>query len=250
MPGKKFDMMRFTGNVFLISGGARGLGEAQARRLVAEGAQVVIGDVLLEEGRALAGELGAACLFQPLDVTVEEQWVSAVLLAEGLGKLSGLVNNAGVYKPTSMVDTAAAEFDRHTRVNQLGTFLGMRAAVPAFERSGGGVIVNMSSTVALRSAPNAIAYTASKWAVRGMTKAAALELAPKNIRVNSVHPGPIDTDMLNVRSREENLRRVQQVPMKRLGTKEEIAGLVLFLLSDESRYMTGSEVAMDGGAAL
>lgn len=243
-------MMRFTGSVFLISGGARGLGEAQARRLVAEGARVVIGDVLLEEGRVLARELGAACIFQPLDVTDEAQWEAAVLVAEGIGKLNGLVNNAGVYKPTPMIDTAAAEFERHTRVNQLGTFLGMRAAIPALERTGGGAIVNMSSTVSLRSAPNAIAYTASKWAVRGMTKAAALELAPKNIRVNSVHPGPIDTDMLNVRSREENLRRVQQVPMKRLGTKEEIAGLVLFLLSDESRYMTGSEVAMDGGAAL
>ena len=243
-------MMRFTGSVLLISGGARGLGEAQARRLVAEGARVVIGDVLLEEGRALARELGAACIFQPLDVTDEAQWEAAVLVAEGIGKLNGLVNNAGVYKPTPMIDTAAAEFERHTRVNQLGTFLGMRAAIPALERTGGGAIVNMSSTVSLRSAPNAIAYTASKWAVRGMTKAAALELAPKNIRVNSVHPGPIDTDMLNVRSREENLRRVQQVPMKRLGTKEEIAGLVLFLLSDESRYMTGSEVAMDGGAAL
>ena len=242
--------MRFTGSVFLISGGARGLGDAQARRLVAEGARVVIGDVLLEEGRALARELGAACIFQPLDVTDEAQWEAAVLVAEGIGKLNGLVNNAGVYKPTPMIDTAAAEFERHTRVNQLGTFLGMRAAIPALERTGGGAIVNMSSTVSLRSAPNAIAYTASKWAVRGMTKAAALELAPKNIRVNSVHPGPIDTDMLNVRSREENLRRVQQVPMKRLGTKEEIAGLVLFLLSDESRYMTGSEVAMDGGAAL
>ena len=126
----------------------------------------------------------------------------------------------------------------------------MRAVVPAFKRAGGGAIVNMSSTVGLRSAPNAIAYTASKWAVRGMTKAAALELAPLDIRVNSVHPGPIDTHMLDVRSREENLRRVQQVPMKRLGSKEEIAGLVLFLLSDESRYMTGSEVAIDGGAAL
>lgn len=243
-------MARFTDRVFLISGGARGLGSAQARQLVAEGGKVVIGDVLLEEGRKLAGELGPACTFLPLDVTSEAQWTEAVAAAERLGKLHGLVNNAGVYAPVPMLDTDVAEFERHTQVNQLGTFLGMRAVVPAFERTGGGAIVNMSSTVGLRSAPNAIAYTATKWAVRGMTKAAALELAGKNIRVNSVHPGPIDTDMLNVRTREENLRRVQQVPMKRLGTKEEIAGLVLFLLSDESRYMTGSEVAMDGGAAL
>ena len=198
----------------------------------------------------LAAELGPACVFLPLDVGSEAQWAEAVAAAERLGRLHGLVNNAGVYTPTPMLETDVAQFERHTRVNQLGTFLGMRMVVPAFERTGGGAIVNMSSTVGLRSAPNAIAYTATKWAVRGMTKAAALELAGKNIRVNSVHPGPIDTDMLNVRTREENLRRVQQVPMKRLGTKEEIAGLVLFLLSDESRYMTGSEVAMDGGAAL
>ncbi len=243
-------MARFTDRVYLISGGARGLGEAQARGLVAEGGRVVICDVLVEDGEKLARELGAACTFQRLDVTSETQWTDAVAVAEKIGKLSGLVNNAGVYTPVSIADTDTAQFERHTRVNQLGTFLGMRAVVAAFERAGGGAIVNMSSTVALRSAPNAIAYTATKWAVRGMTKAAALELASKNIRVNSVHPGPIDTDMLNVRSREENLRRVQQVPMKRLGTKEEIAGLVLFLLSDESRYMTGSEVAMDGGAAL
>ncbi len=243
-------MARFTDRVYLISGGARGLGEAQARGLVAEGGRVVICDVLVEDGEKLARALGAACTFQPLDVTSQTQWADAVAVAEKIGKLFGLVNNAGVYTPVSITDTDTAQFERHTRVNQLGTFLGMRAVVPAFERTGGGAIVNMSSTVALRSAPNAIAYTATKWAVRGMTKAAALELADKNIRVNSVHPGPIDTDMLNVRSREENLRRVQQVPMKRLGTKEEIAGLVLFLLSDESRYMTGSEVAMDGGAAL
>ena len=243
-------MARFTDKVFLISGGARGLGGAQARALIAEGGKVVIGDLLLEEGAALAAELGAACRFLSLDVGSEAQWSAAVELAESLGRLYGLVNNAGVYTPVPLVDTDAAQFERHTRVNQLGTFLGMRAVVPAFERGGGGAIVNMSSTVGLRSAPNAIAYTATKWAVRGMTKAAALELAPLNIRVNSVHPGPIDTNMLDVRSREENLRRVQQVPMKRLGTKEEIAGLVLFLLSDDSRYMTGSEVAMDGGASL
>ncbi|MGS0743027.1 SDR family oxidoreductase [Glaciimonas sp. GG7] len=244
------ELTRFTDRVFLISGGARGLGTAQARLLVAEGAKVVIADVLLEEGHALAQELGDACIFQPLDVTSEAQWDAAVAVARGMGKLHGLVNNAGVYTPLPLIDTDTAQFERHMRVNQLGTFLGMRAVIGAFEETGSGAIVNMSSTVALRSAPNSIAYTASKWAVRGMTKAAALELADRNIRVNSVHPGPIDTDMLNVRSREENLRRVQQVPMKRLGTKEEIAKLVLFLLSDDSLYMTGSEVAMDGGAAL
>ncbi|MDM0069990.1 glucose 1-dehydrogenase [Variovorax sp. J31P207] len=243
-------MNRLQDRVFIISGGARGLGAAQARLLVEAGAKVVIGDLLVTEGEALAAELGEACAFLPLDVTSETQWSDAVALAETLGRLHGLVNNAGVYKPLPLAETDTAEFERHTRVNQLGTFLGIRAVLPAMERTGTGAIVNMSSTVALRSAPNAIAYTASKWAVRGMTKAAALELAPKNIRVNSVHPGPIDTDMLNVRTREENLRRVQQVPIRRLGTAREIAGLVLFLLSDDSVYMTGSEIAMDGGAAL
>ena len=244
-------MSRLTDRVFLISGGARGLGAAQARAIVAEGGKVVIGDVLLAEGKALAAELGAACVFQPLDVTSEAQWNDAVAAAETLGKLHGLVNNAGVYKPVPLTDPAGVEeWERHLRINQTGVFLGMRTAVPAFERTGSGAIVNMSSTVALRSAPNAIAYTATKWAVRGMTKAAALELAPKNIRVNSVHPGPIDTDMIAIRSREANLKRVQQVPIKRLGTAQEIAGLVLFLLSDDSAYMTGAEVAMDGGAAL
>ena len=243
-------MMRFTGRVFLISGGARGLGEAQARRLVAEGAQVVIGDVRLDEGKKLATELGAACIFQPLDVTSEAQWRNAVALAQRLGDLCGLVNNAGVLAMHSIAETDSAVFERVARINQLGTFLGMQAVVEAFEKTGGGAIVNISSTAGLRASPNAIAYTASKWAVRGMTKAAALELAGKNIRVNSVHPGPIDTDMLKDRGEEENLLRAQRVPMKRFGTKVEIAGLVLFLLSDESRYMTGSEVAMDGGISL
>ena len=243
-------MARFTDKVFLLSGGARGLGEAQSRLLVAEGARVVIGDVLVAEGEQLARELGAACTFQRLDVTSESQWHDAVAVAERIGKLHGLVNNAGVFNPLSMAETEAAEFERNTRVNQLGTFLGMKSAVPAFERTGSGAIVNISSTAGLRAVPNAIAYIATKWAVRGMTKAAALELVDKNIRVNSVHPGPIDTDMLRVRGKEENLRRAQRIPMKRFGTAAEVAALVLFLLSDESRFMTGSEVAVDGGISL
>ncbi|MGA1731560.1 MAG: SDR family NAD(P)-dependent oxidoreductase, partial [Burkholderiaceae bacterium] len=127
---------------------------------------------------------------------------------------------------------------------------GMRSVVPAFERSGEGSIVNMSSTVGLRSAPNAFAYTATKWAVRGMTKAAALELADRNIRVNSVHPGPIDTDLIKIRGEAHNQARAAQIPMQRMGTAQEVANLVCFLLSDESRYMTGSELAIDGGAAM
>jgi 3alpha(or 20beta)-hydroxysteroid dehydrogenase len=243
-------MSRFANKVFLISGGSRGLGAAQARALVAEGAGVVIGDVLEVEGRQLATELGAACTFQRLDVTDESQWLDAVSCAQGVGQLHGLVNNAGVLIMKPMMETSAAEFDRLTRINQLGTFLGMKSVVAALEKNGGGVIVNLSSVAGLRGTPNALAYSASKWAVRGMTKAAALELAAKNIRVNSVHPGPIDTDMMRGRNEEETLARVQRIPMKRFGKAEEIAGLLLFLLSDESRYMTGSEVAMDGGISL
>ena len=243
-------MARFTDKVFLISGGARGLGGAQARQLVAEGGRVVVGDVLMDQGRRLAEELGERCRFQPLDVTSEAQWSDAVVVAESVGRLHGLVNNAAIYKPMPLLDTDTAEFERHIRVNQLGTFLGMRAVVPALERTGGGAIVNISSTVALRSVPNAIAYTATKWAIRGMTKSAALELAPKNIRVNSVHPGPIDTDMFAINPKEQGLARIREVPMKRVGTKEEVAMLVMFLLSDDSRYMTGAEVAIDGGVSL
>ena len=243
-------MNRLTDKVFLISGGARGLGAAQARALVAQGARVVVGDVLDDLGRQLAAKLGPACTFQHLDVTSEAQWAQAVTCAQGLGKLCGLVNNAGVLIMQPMMETSAAEFERLTRINQLGTFLGMKAVVPALEKSGGGAIVNLSSVAGLRGTPNALAYSASKWAVRGMTKAAALELAPQNIRVNSVHPGPIDTDMMRVRGEEENLTRAQRIPMKRFGTAEEVAGLVLFLLSDDSRYMTGSVVAMDGGISL
>ena len=244
-------MKRFENRVYVVSGGSRGLGAAMARRLVAEGGRVLIGDVLDEQGRALAAELGEACRFERLDVTDEAQWESVVAAAESMGPVHGLVNNAGVYKPVSLIaPDSPAEFRRHMEINQYGTFLGLRTIIPALERTGSGSIVNISSTVALRSAPNSIAYTGTKWAVRGMTKTAALELVGRNIRVNSVHPGPTDTEILRVRSDEENRQRVQQVPMKRLGTPEEVAAAVLFLLSDESSYTTGAELAVDGGTVL
>jgi 3alpha(or 20beta)-hydroxysteroid dehydrogenase len=212
---------------------------------------VVIGDVLHEAGRALAAELGSQAHYQELDVTRPDDWLRAVAAAQRLGPVHGLVNNAGVYAPVPLqADDGLAQFERHVRINQTGVFLGMRSIVPALERTGEGSIVNISSTVGLRSAPNAIAYTATKWAVRGMTKAAALELVGQKIRVNSVHPGPIDTDMLSVRSPEQNQARINQIPMKRLGSPDEVANAVCFLLSDEARYMTGSELAVDGGCAL
>jgi 3alpha(or 20beta)-hydroxysteroid dehydrogenase len=243
-------MARLDGKVILISGGARGQGAAEARLCVAEGARVVIGDVLEAEGRRLASELGNLAAFVHQDVTLESDWQKAIDAASALGGLHGLVNNAGIYQPSTLMETATELFERHMRINQLGCFLGMKCVVPLMERSGGGSIVNISSVAGLRGSPGAIAYSATKWALRGMTKAAAIDLAPRRIRVNSVHPGPIDTEMLKVRTPEQNQHRVQQVPMKRMGTAEEVASLVLFLLSDESGYITGAEVAIDGGATL
>jgi 3alpha(or 20beta)-hydroxysteroid dehydrogenase len=243
-------MARLAGKVVLISGGARGQGAAEARLFVAEGARVVIGDVLEPEGYALAAELGSVAVFLRQDVTQESDWQRAVDAAQALGGLHGLVNNAGIYQPRSLMETDTELFERHMRINQLGCFLGMKCVVPLMERSGGGSIVNISSVAGLRGSPGAIAYSATKWALRGMTKAAAMDLAPRKIRVNSVHPGPIDTEMLKVRTPEQNQQRLQRVPMKRMGTAEEIAQLVLFLLSDESGYITGAEVAIDGGATL
>lgn len=240
-------MARFEGKVILISGGARGQGAAEARLLVKEGAKVVIGDVLEDKGAALAKELGSAATFLRHDVTSESDWDRAVKAAEAFGNLNGLINNAGIYQPKSLMETDTELWERHIRINQLGCFLGMKAVVPAMERAGGGSIVNISSGAGLRGSPQAFAYSATKWALRGMTKSAAMDLARKKIRVNSVHPGPIDTEMLNVRTPEQNAARLKMVPMKRQGTADEVAHLVLFLLADESAYITGAEVAIDGG---
>jgi 3alpha(or 20beta)-hydroxysteroid dehydrogenase len=242
-------MARFTNKVVLISGGARGQGAAEARLLVADGARVIIGDVLEQEGKQLAAELGAAAVFVRQDVTSEADWAAAVDAAVSSGGLHGMINNAGIFIPRPLMETDTALFERHVRINQLGCFLGMKAVVPAMKRSGGGSIVNISSVAGLRGSPQAFAYSATKWALRGMTKAAAIDLAADGIRVNSVHPGPIDTEMLTVRTREENARRLQQVPMKRMGTAEEVAKLVAFLLSDESAYMSGAEISIDGGVS-
>ncbi len=243
-------MDRLKGKIILISGGARGQGAAEARMFVAEGARVVIGDVLEAEGRRLANELGAAAAFVKQDVTQEADWDAAIAAAAAFGGLHGLVNNAGIYQPKTLMETDAALFERHMRINQLGCFLGMKAVVPLMEQSGGGSIVNISSVAGLRGSPGAIAYSATKWALRGMTKAAAIDLAPRKIRVNSIHPGPIDTDMLKVRTPEQNRERLTRVPMNRMGTAGEVSQLVLFLLSEESGYITGAEVAIDGGATL
>lgn len=243
-------MPRLQDKIILITGGARGQGAAEARLFVREGARVVITDILDAEGNDLAAELGDKAVFVHHDVTNEMDWQAAITAAERLGGLHGLINNAGIYLPRRLLDTETELFERHLRINQLGPFLGMKLTVPLMERSGGGAIVNISSVAGLRGSPGAFAYSATKWALRGMTKAAAVDLAPRGIRVNSIHPGPIDTPMLNVRTAEQNAQRLLSVPMRRMGTAEEVADLVLFLVSDESRYITGAEVAIDGGATL
>ena len=244
MPGP---VDRFAGKVVLISGGGRGMGAVEAGMLVAEGAQVVVGDVRPEEGEALARTLGPRCRYLAMDVTEAGDWDRAVALCLGLGGLHGLVNNAGVYTPEPLRDTGAASWDRHLAVNQTGVFLGLKAAAEPMIAAGSGAIVNLSSIAGLRGVADAFAYTATKWAVRGMTKCAARELGPHGVRVNSVHPGLIDTEMLRVRTPAQLAERTKQVPQARLGTAEEVARTVLFLLSDEAAYVNGAEVTVDGG---
>src|SRR5215475_11234819 len=197
-------MARFDGKTILISGGARGQGASEARLLVAQGAKVVIGDVLDNEGQTLASELGAAAKFVRHDVTSEAEWARAVETAESFGGLHGLINNAGIFRPAYLGETDLELWERHLRINQTGCFLGMKAVVGAMQKSGGGSIVNISSVAGLRGSPAAFAYSATKWALRGMTKAASMDLAKHKICVNSVHPEPIATEMLHVRTPEEN----------------------------------------------
>ncbi len=244
-------MGQLDGLTALVTGGASGIGLAISKMFVAEGARVVIGDVLEAEGRQLVAELGDAAAFVRQDVTREADWDAAVDAAAALGGLHGLVNNAGIYQPATLMETSAELFERHMRINQLGCFLGMKAVVPTMERSGGGSIVNVSSVEGIAGMPLVVAYTASKFAIRGMTKVAALELGPKGIRVNSVHPGMIDTKMVQdaIGGYEVDITPVtKKLALRRVGRAEEIAELVLFLASDRSSYSTGSEFVADGGS--
>ena len=242
---------RLDGKVILISGGARGQGAAEAKLCVDEGASVLLGDVLDDEGKATAEALGDAARYVHLDVTDETDWSSAVATAtQEFGRLDGLVNNAGVFVIMPMVMTTTEEYERVIRINQLGVFLGMKAVTPPLAAQQSGSIVNISSVAGLIGAQGTIAYTASKFAVRGMTKVAAMELAALGVRVNSVHPGIIDTPMYQVITQfgEGAVEQVRSgIPMGRVAEAEEVGRLVLFLLSDESSYCTGSEFVVDGG---
>ncbi len=236
-------MGRVEGKVALISGGARGMGASHARMLVAEGAKVVIGDILDEEGKALAAEIGDAVRYVHLDVTQPDQWDAAVATAvDEFGKLNVLVNNAGIVAIGQLKEFDLAKWQKVIDVNLTGTFLGMRVAVEPMTEAGGGSIINVSSIEGLRGAPLVHPYVASKWAVRGLAKSAALELAPLNIRVNSIHPGFIRTPM-TAKLPEDMVT----IPLGRPADPEEVSTFVLFLASDESSYATGSEFIMDGG---
>jgi 3alpha(or 20beta)-hydroxysteroid dehydrogenase len=240
-------MGRLDGKVAIISGGARGQGAAEAALFVAEGARVVIGDVLDAEGKETAATLGDAAAFVHLDVTDEDSWQGIVAETEArFGPAGVLVNNAGVLSFGRVDQIELAEFERLMRVNVHGVFLGIKSVAPSMRRAGGGSIVNISSTSGLQGLPFLGAYVASKWAVRGLTKTAAIDLGADGIRVNSVHPGGIDTPM--IAGSNDDAPFYRRLPVPRMGTSEEVARAVLFLASDESSYTTGAELAVDGGA--
>ena len=246
-------MGRLDGKVALITGGARGMGKSHVRHFVAEGARVVFGDVLDDRGAAVAAGLGEqSCRYTHHDVTSEEDWAAAVALTvEVFGRLDVLVNNAGVLQFASIADMPADDFRQVLEVNAVGCWLGMKAVIDPMTKAGGGSIVNISSIEGFTGAEGLSAYSASKFAVRGMTKVAARELARFGIRVNSVHPGGVLTRMTLGQAatfdRVDGDAFLQSLPIARFAEPVEISRLVAFLASDESSYSTGSEFVADGG---
>ena len=245
--------MRLEGKVALISGAARGMGAAEAKLFAKEGAAVVIGDVLEDQGRLVESEIaesGGRALFVRFDVTKEADWRRAVQEAVGrFGALNVLVNNAAILRTEAVLETTEEAWDSVMSVNAKGVFLGTKTAIPEMRKAGGGSIINISSGAGITGSRQSAAYHASKGAVRIFTKAAAVQYAPENIRVNSVHPGPIDTEMLaaSAQNRGGRTEPGREIPLGRPGRPEEVAYGVLYLASDESSYVTGSELVIDGG---
>ncbi|GAA2254532.1 glucose 1-dehydrogenase [Actinomadura sp. NPDC048955] len=236
-------MGRVDGKVALISGGARGIGAASARALAAEGARIVIGDILDDEGAAVADELGDAGRYVHLDVTSEDDWAAAVEATVGaFGELNVLFNNAGIANGASINRFRPDKWRQIIDVNLTGPFLGIRAATDALIAAGGGSIINNSSIEGLRGTSWAHGYVASKWGLRGLTKSVAVELAPHGVRVNSLHPGLIRTPLT-----EGIPDDMVPIPLGRPGLPEDVASFVVFLASDESSFATGSEFVIDGG---
>jgi 3alpha(or 20beta)-hydroxysteroid dehydrogenase len=242
-------MGRFDGKVVIVTGAARGQGEAEARLFAGEGAQVVLGDVLDDLGEKVAADIGEAARYVHLDVSQEDQWSAAVAAAVELGgRLDALVNNAAIIRPAAIEDTSLDDYMSVINVNQVGCFLGMRAAMPAMRDSGGGSIVNISSIDGIGSKNGLVSYTASKFAIRGMTKTAAMEWGRFGIRVNSIHPGGVNTVMGNpIGDPSLETEPYRQQAIGRIGYPDEIARAVAFLASDESSYVTGTELVVDGG---
>ena len=244
-------MSRLTGKIAIITGASQGMGMAHARAFVEHGAKVILGDLNEKGGKALAAELGAGAIFVKQDVSKAEDWKA--LLQQGeerFGTVNVLVNNAGILGPlAATTEMPEAEFLRVCAVNQTGVFLGMQTVLPGMIKSGGGSIVNISSIaglVAIYGAPN-LAYVASKFAVRGMTKQVAVEYGGKNIRANSVHPGYIKTPMMVAATDEGGGEALKQIPLRRMADASEVSNLVVFLASDESAFITGTEHVIDGG---
>ena len=239
---------RLDGKVAVITGGARGQGAAEAALFALEGAAVVITDVLDDEGRATAAAIDG-CRYLHQDVRDEDRWAEVVadILAQE-GSLTVLINNAGIFPVQSLMETSLEDYRRVIDINQLGVFLGMRAVVPAMRDAGGGSIINISSTAGMLATPNSFGYGASKWAVRGMTKSAAHDLGPDNIRVNSIHPGIIETPMIhNLPEYDADPQSIiRNIPLGRAGEPEDVARLALFLASDDSSYISAGEYLIDG----